>query len=206
MLAPGVISRLCGVPLVIAASALFSGCEQALLEPTEDAVVRLEDPAATLCAEECLDVRRVGVVTPNDFQARVYLVFDLTAAAIDPPITSIASAKLRLNNCSACSPPGALVRVHEVTESWGCLGAIAPPISWSFQPSFASTPIDQAPCQDGVIEFDITPAAQAWAANPAQNFGVVLTVDEAATPNQSASFWSSEAPDQALRPSLDVRY
>lgn len=199
--------RLPGAAALLVGAVMCLGCEQAVLGPTEDATVLNTAPDQTFCEAECLDVHKIDVVGGGDFIARSYLVFDTADGSIDPPIQTVATATLVLGHCLSCALPGAAVQAHRVTESWDCVGAIAPPISWSFQPSFDAAPAASAPCAgDEDIRLDVTSLVQEWVDRPTSNFGLVLTVDEAATFNQEFSFGSVESPEPDLRPELVVNY
>jgi hypothetical protein len=186
----------------------FSACEMAVLNPAEDATVYNSDPNGAFCNTECLEVYQINAVGVGDLVARSYLVFNLLDPSIDPPVGTVSLASIKLSHCQVCSLNGnAVIRVYEVTEPWDCLGATAPPISWSWQPSHALTPVMEGTCEDGdSVEIYLKDLVQKWVDNPASNFGLVLTVNESSTVNQEFSFLSVESSTADTRPKLIIRY
>jgi len=179
-----------------------------MLHPAEDATVTSTSPDQAFCSQECLDVYQASALEPGDLAARSYLYFDLSDVSVQPPIETVLAAFLDLTHCEACSLPGsAVVRAYEVTEPWDCIGAVNPPISWSWQPSHAPTPAGEAVCKaGGLLEIQIHALVQKWVDDPAGNFGLVLTVNEASTADQAFSFLSADGSTGDDRPTLLVRY
>jgi hypothetical protein len=113
-------------------------------------------------------------MTGTGHDIRTLVQFDLTGVTIDPGETAT------LNLFTAAGPFGAsptpafpvIVDVYAATSTWD-----ETTVQWSDQPTFGASSIASKSI-DGVgqwVSFDVTSQVQAWLANPATNFGFVIT-------------------------------
>jgi len=138
---------------------------------------------------------------------RSYIEFDLTSIA---PGTQIASASLKLsaNMSSPIEPTGHSSRsgsnagvLQRVLQPWN-----ESTLSWNTQPSFSTVggvPLPQSVSNDQNYTLDLTSMVQDMVDNPTSNHGFVLLLQTEQF-YRALRFWSSDAPDSALRPRLEV--
>ncbi|HYF51711.1 MAG TPA: DNRLRE domain-containing protein [Planctomycetota bacterium] len=144
---------------------------------------------------------------------RALIKFDLKKA---PPGFKSAVLRLTCWNAHWGQKGTSFLRCHAVTSSWDQEDA-----SWDqrqgkqawknvggdWEPKALAASLFSGPLggeKNRTFEFDITPAARAWQAQPGQNYGVVVMVEKGCS--AELRFRSREAADAAEKPKLMLYY
>ncbi|WP_437910140.1 DNRLRE domain-containing protein [Sorangium sp. So ce327] len=126
---------------------------------------------------------------------RSLLRFDLSGL---PSNAEVVSANLSLSQIYKADT--STVRVHRVTSAWAEFTATWGSFGESFDPAIVASFTGGGAA--GVRSSDLTALARAWVSGEAENHGVLIEED----PVVRSEFKSSERPEIASRPKLDVCY